>query len=146
MATLDLVTLGISLKTALVATSITLVCGLGTAWFMAYREFRGKSLMEALFLAPLVLPPTVIGFILLLLIGNKGPIGAFAQLVLGTGLIFTWPATVIAATVVSFPLMYRTAKGAFEQLDRNVLLAARTLGPVSSEFSFALACRWRGRE
>lgn len=146
MTELDLITLGISLKTASVATVITLATGLGAAWFMAYRRFFGKSVLEGLFLAPLVLPPTVVGFILLLLLGNQGPLGRLSQLILGSTLIFSWPAAVIAATVVSFPLMYRTVKGAFEQLDRNVLMAARTLGANEWRifFQVGLSLAWPG--
>ncbi|PSN76377.1 molybdate ABC transporter permease subunit, partial [filamentous cyanobacterium CCP4] len=88
---------------------------------------RGKSLIEAVLVAPLVLPPTVVGFLLLLLLGRNGPLGA-SLTSLGLNLVFTWYGAVIAATVVAFPLMYRTALGAFEQIDPALIQVARTLG------------------
>lgn len=124
----DLTTLLLSLKTASVATGIAFLVGLSAAWLMAGPTFRGKTTLDAILLAPLVLPPTVVGFLLLLLIGSRSPIGRTAEELLGSGLLFTWPASVIAAAVVSFPLMYRTARGAFEQIDPLILAVGRTLG------------------
>jgi molybdate transport system permease protein len=139
-------TLLLSLKTAGVATLIAFAAGTAAAWLMAGRRFRGKTALDALFLAPLVLPPTVVGFVLLLMIGSRSPIGRAAESMLGQGLLFTWPSAVLAATVVAFPLMYRTARGAFEQIDRNILAAGRTLGAgrsrVFRELGMALA--WPG--
>ncbi|HEY9652074.1 MAG TPA: molybdate ABC transporter permease subunit, partial [Coleofasciculaceae cyanobacterium] len=85
------------------------------------------AFIDGLFTSPLVLPPTVVGFLLLLLFGINGPIGKLLE-PWGITIIFSWVATVIAATVVAFPLMYQTARGAFEQIDKNLLNAARTLG------------------
>ncbi len=90
-------------------------------------RIKGKAIIEGFFIAPLVLPPTVLGFLLLLLFGRNGPVGQFL-LQFGLTVIFSWPATVITATVVAFPLMYKTALAAFEQIDPNLLHAARTLG------------------
>jgi molybdate transport system permease protein len=84
-------------------------------------------LLDALLLLPLVLPPTVVGFFLLLLFGKHGPLGQLLMK-LGILVVFSWPATVIAASVVAFPLMYLTARAALEQLDSQLLQAARTLG------------------
>jgi molybdate transport system permease protein len=117
----------ISLKTAALSTVLTFFIGIIAAWRMAKYHGRLKGLIDALLSLPLVLPPTVVGFFLLLIFGKYGPVGRLLDY-LETGVIFTWSATVIAATVVSFPLMYRTARGAFEQLDANILNAARTLG------------------
>jgi len=86
-----------------------------------------KNFIDGLFILPLVLPPTVVGFGLLLLFGRHGPLGIFLQL-FGTSVVFSWPATVIAAVVMAFPLMYMAARGAFEQVDINIENAARTLG------------------
>ncbi|MHB8171951.1 MAG: molybdate ABC transporter permease subunit [Thermincolia bacterium] len=122
----DLTPLWISLKTAFTATIITFFLGLAVARWMAFYRGKGKSLLDGLLIMPLVLPPTVVGFLLLLLFGKNGPLGQLL-LKLGTTIIFSWPATVIAATVVAFPMMYKTAKGAFEQIDTNILNAARTL-------------------
>ncbi|HEY9872858.1 MAG TPA: molybdate ABC transporter permease subunit [Candidatus Obscuribacterales bacterium] len=124
---LDLSPLWISLKTAFTACAIAFFLGIAAArWMLSYRG-KGKALIEALFISPLVLPPTVVGFLLLLLFGNNSPIGQLL-LQLGASIIFSWFATVITATVVAFPLMYKTALGAFEQIDTNLLQAARTLG------------------
>ena len=118
----------ISLKTAIAATLITFCLGVTAAWWM--KNYRGgaKGIFEGIFTAPLVLPPTVVGFLLLLLLGRNGVIGQFLDL-LGIRIIFTWYATVIAAVVVAFPLMYKSALAAFQQSDRHNLIAcARTLG------------------
>jgi molybdate ABC transporter permease protein len=124
---IDLFPIWISLKTAIVATSITFFLGIAAArWMLGYRG-TGKGLIDGIFTSPLVLPPTVVGFILLLALGKNSPIGQFLNQI-GITVIFTWYATVIAATVVAFPLMYKTALGAFKQIDTNLLACARTLG------------------
>jgi molybdate transport system permease protein len=124
---LDLSPLWISLKTSLLATFITFFLGIAAAyWMLGYRG-KGKSLIEGIFIAPLILPPTVVGFLLLLFFGKNGPVGKLMQTFDFT-IVFTWYGAAIAATVVSFPLMYKTALGAFEQIDSNLLRVARTLG------------------
>lgn len=137
--------LWISLKTTITATIITFLLGIAAArWMMEYRG-KGKALIDGLFTLPLVLPPTVVGFFLLLLLGKNS---VFGQLLhqLGISVIFSWSATVIAATVVAFPLMYKTALGAFSQIDINLLYAARTLG--ASEWTIfwkiTLPLAWSG--
>ncbi|MBR8830815.1 MAG: Vitamin B12 import ATP-binding protein BtuD [Chroococcopsis gigantea SAG 12.99] len=128
---LDLSPITISLKTATVATVITFFVGVVAArWMYTYRGL-GKGLIDGIFTAPLVLPPTVVGFLLLLLFGKNGFLGQFLER-FNFSIIFTWYATVIAATVVAFPLMYKTALGAFKQIDPNLIACARTLG--ASEF------------
>lgn len=123
----DLSPLWLSLQSALAATVITFFLGIAAArWMVDYRG-KGKALIEGLLISPLVLPPTVVGFLLLLLFGKNGPIGQLL-LQVGVTVIFTWTATVITGTVVAFPLMYKTAQGAFAQIDANLLRAARTLG------------------
>ncbi|MCB2293336.1 molybdate ABC transporter permease subunit [Clostridium algoriphilum] len=119
--------LWISIKTSITATFIVFFIGIAVAWFMASYKGRVKGLLDGIFTLPMVLPPTVVGFILLLIIGKNYPIGKILS-GFGINLIFTWFATVIAATVVAFPLMYRTCVGAFSQIDVNVINAARTLG------------------
>ena len=117
----------ISLKTATVTTIITFFLGIATArWMLGYRG-KNKGIIDAILTSPLVLPPTVTGFLLLLLLGRNGPLGHLLSS-MGITLIFTWPATVIAATVVSFPLMYKTSLAAFNQIDTSLLACARTLG------------------
>ncbi len=123
----DLSPLWISLKTALLATFITFFLGISAAyWMLGYRG-KGKSLIEGIFVAPLILPPTVVGFLLLLFFGKNGPVGKLLE-PFDTTIVFTWYGAAIAATIVSFPLMYKTALGAFSQIDANLLRVARTLG------------------
>ncbi|MEG3902419.1 molybdate ABC transporter permease subunit [Microcoleus sp. B4-C5] len=123
----DISPLWISLKSSAIATFITFFMGIAAARWMLSTRIRGKALIEGILISPLVLPPTVVGFLLLLLFGRNGAIGQFL-LQFDLTIIFTWQAAVITATVVSFPLMYKTALGAFEQIDANLLNAARTLG------------------
>src|ERR687885_1306711 len=119
--------LWISLKTAIFATFITFFVGIIAAYWMLNYRGKWKSLIEGIFVCPLILPPTVVGFLLLLLFGKNGPLGQLL-LSLNFTIVFTWYAAVIAATAVAFPLMYKTALGAFEQIDANLLRVARTLG------------------
>lgn len=123
----DISPLWISLKSSAIATFITFFLGIAAARWMLSTRIRGKALIEGILISPLVLPPTVVGFLLLLLFGRNGAIGQFL-LQFDLTIIFTWQAAAITATVVSFPLMYKTALGAFEQIDANLLNAARTLG------------------
>ncbi|NJL48797.1 MAG: molybdate ABC transporter permease subunit [Leptolyngbyaceae cyanobacterium SM2_5_2] len=125
--TTDLSPLWISLKTAGLATLVTFFTGIAAAyWMLGYRG-RWKSVIEGVFVSPLILPPTVVGFLLLMLFGKQGPLGQLMDWFDFT-IIFTWYAAVIAATVVAFPLMYKTALGTFEQVDSNLLHVAQTLG------------------
>lgn len=128
----DLSPLWISLKTALTATAIAFFFGIILARFML--EYRGKikGIIDSVLLSPLVLPPTVVGFILLLLLGKNGALGKILEL-FNVRVVFTWSATVIAAVVVAFPLMYQTTIGAFKQIDSGLLAAARTLGASESK-------------
>jgi molybdate ABC transporter permease protein len=119
--------LWISIKTSVVATALTFVLGIAAAYAMRRYRGRGRGLLDGVLTLPLVLPPTVVGFFLLLLFGRRSAIGQALEAI-GVTIAFSWPATVIAATVVAFPLMYRTALGAFEQVNPNMLGAARTLG------------------
>ena len=141
----DLSPLWISLKSSAIATFFTFFLGIAAARWMLSTRIKGKALIEGIFISPLVLPPTVVGFLLLLLFGRNGAIG---QLLLKFDLtiIFTWQAAVITATVVSFPLMYKTALGAFEQIDANLLNAARTLGASEWEvfWRIMLPLAWPG--
>ena len=135
----------ISLATSLAATAVTLVAGLAAAAWRQNRAGAGAALVDGIFILPLVLPPTVVGFLLLLLFGRNGPLG---QLLLqfGATVVFSWPATVIAATVVAFPLMYITARAALEQVDPHLLQAARTLGASEARIfrEVALPLAWPG--
>lgn len=127
LAGIDYRPLWVSLKTSFAALAVVFVAGLLAAWKSLGVKSRWQGIVDTLFTIPMVLPPTVCGFLLLLAFGNATPFGQWL-LEHGVKLVFSWPATVIAATVVAFPLMYRTARGAFEALDPNMLDAARTLG------------------
>ncbi len=118
----------VSAKTAVVSVIITFIIGTLVAYLaVRMRSERGKALLDGILTLPMVLPPTVVGFFLLLIFGQKRPVGMFLSSI-GIRIVFNWWATVIAAFVISFPLMYRSARGAFEQVDENLVHAARTLG------------------
>ena len=123
----DISPLWISLKTSLIATTITFFLGIIAAyWMLGYRG-KWRSIIEGIFILPLILPPTVVGFLLLVLFGKYGILGQFLA-AFNLNIVFTWYAAVITATVVAFPLMYKTTLGAFEQIDANLIRVARTLG------------------
>jgi molybdate transport system permease protein len=123
----DLSPLWISLKVSLLATAITFSLGTIVAYQMYHYHGKGRSIIEGLLIAPLILPPTVVGFILLVLLGKNGILGQMLDR-WHLQLVFTWYAAVLAAIIVSFPLMYRAALGAFEQIDSLLLDAARLEG------------------
>lgn len=127
MVMLDLSPVWISLRTAGVATLVTMALGVAAARWRARGQSRLWDVVDGLLLLPLVLPPTVVGYFLLLLFGRNGSLGRLL-LKIGVLVVFSWPATVVAATVVAFPLMYLTARGALEQVDSSLPQAARTLG------------------
>jgi molybdate transport system permease protein len=119
----------ISIKTASVAIVITFFLGLLAAkWIANLKSEKLKMVLDGILTLPMVLPPTVAGFFLLYIFGVKRPLGIFFLEFFGVKIAFSWVATVIAAVVISFPLMYRSARGAFEQVDHNLIYAARTLG------------------
>jgi molybdate transport system permease protein len=140
------VALGLSLKVAGWATLINLLLGVALGQAMARWRFPGRELADALLTLPMVMPPTVLGYYLLVLIGSQGPIGAWLLEHLGVRLIFTWQAAVIAAAVVSFPLVFKAARAAFEQVDPALEHAARTLGvgELAVFFRVSLPLAWRG--
>ncbi|MDO6658622.1 molybdate ABC transporter permease subunit [Anaerobacillus sp. 1_MG-2023] len=118
----------ISLKISLVASIIVTVLGIIISHLMAGKNFRGKSLIDTVIMLPLVLPPSVVGFILLVLFGASSPIGQWIETIFEHSLVFTWQAGVVAASVVAFPLMYQSAKVGFESVDRDIEDAARVDG------------------
>jgi len=126
---MDLSPIIISLKTATAAIVLTFMLGLFVARLVVnMKSEKGKMVLDGLLTLPLVLPPTVMGFLLLMVFGVNRPFGRFLLDILGVKIVFSWTATVIAAIAISFPLMYRSARGAFEQVDRQLLMAGRTLG------------------
>jgi len=130
---MDLNPIFISIKTAITAIIITFFLGIYVAnGVVNIKSGRIKLIIDGLLTLPLVLPPTVIGFMLLYTVGINRPIGKFLVDYFSVKIVFSWTATVIAAVVISFPLMYRSARAAFEQVNPNLLYAGRTLG--MSEF------------
>ena len=142
---MDFSPLWISLKTAFLATIITSIIGIFISYKMANYKGRGRGIIDGIFTLPLILPPTVIGFFLLLLCGKNGFVGKIFMS-FNKNIIFSWSATVIAAVVVAFPMMYRTCRSAFEQIDKNMILAARTLGLSETKifFKIAIPLAWPG--
>lgn len=118
----------LSLRVAFTATLLTLVLGVMLAIVFVRFDFRFKDILEVFIILPMILPPSVTGFLLLMIIGRRGPIGQFLSNNFNINLIFTWMAACIAATVVSLPLMYQSCKSAFIGVDKSYENAARTLG------------------
>ena len=126
---IDFSPIWISLKTAIATITIVFFLGILAAWWVVGRKNEAsKIFVDGLLSLPLVLPPTVTGFFLLYVFGNNRAVGQFFSQQLGVQIAFSWLATVLAAAVIAFPLMYRSARGAFEQVDVELLQAARTLG------------------
>jgi molybdate transport system permease protein len=143
---LDLFPLWLSLKVAGLATAAALVAGVGLAYLGAGRRGLTQDLTDAVLTLPLVLPPTVLGYYLLVVFGRRGWLGGWLDHTLGVSLVFTWQGAVVAAAVVSLPLVFRSAKAAFEAVDPHFAGAARTLG-LSEPAVFArvaLPLAWRG--
>ena len=122
------ITLALTLKVAAWATAINLVLGVAVGWLLARRRFIGREFLDAVLTLPLVLPPTVVGYYLLVVIGKRGWFGHWLHETFGINLIFTWQGAVIAATVVAFPLLLSAARSAFEGVDPQLEKAARVLG------------------
>jgi molybdate transport system permease protein len=130
MATLapaDYDAIRLSVKVAVTALAVSLPFGVAAAYFLAFRSFRGKVLFEVLVNLPLTLPPVVVGYLLLLLLGRRGWLGPFLESA-GIRIIFTWKAAVIASAVVGFPLLVRSIRIGMESIDRQLIHASRTLG------------------
>ena len=146
MTELDLFPLYLSLKVATLATAISLVLGMLLAWVLARLDFPGRGLIASLVMLPMVLPPTVLGYYLLVIIGRQGPLGRFLEESFGFSLVFTWEAAVIASSVVSMPLLVRAAQAAFEGVDRSLENAARTLGrgELAVFLTVTVPLAWRG--
>jgi molybdate transport system permease protein len=122
------ITLALTLKVAGWATAINLVLGVAAGWLLARRRFIGREFVDAVLTLPLVLPPTVMGYYLLVVIGKRGWLGHWLQQSFGINLIFSWQGAVLAATIVAFPLVLKSARAAFESVDPQLEQAARVLG------------------
>ncbi len=140
------VALALSLKVAGWATLIDLILGVAVAWAMTRWRFPGRQLLDAILTLPMVLPPTVLGYYLLVLIGRRGVLGAWLYEHLGITLIFTWQGAVIAASVVAFPLVLKSARAAFEGVEPQLENAARVLGlnEWAVFFRVSLPLAWPG--
>jgi molybdate transport system permease protein len=136
--------LWLSLRVSAAATAVTLLIGVPLAWLLSHRRFAGRDVLEAVVVLPLILPPTVLGYYLLLLIGRQGPIGATLAAA-GIEIAFTWRAAVVAAAVGSIALVIKSAQAGFEGVDRRLEQAARTLGHSewSIFWSVTLPLAWR---
>jgi molybdate transport system permease protein len=131
---------------AALATLLALGLGLSSGWALARYRFRGRELLDALLTLPLVLPPTVLGYYLLVLLGQRSPLGRAFEAVFGFRLIFTWQAAVVAATIHALPLVVRSSRAAFEGVARPLEQAARSLGSTGWEVfrRVTLPLAWRG--
>src|ERR1700726_4924757 len=125
---IDWFPLWLSLRVAVISTAVALGFGLWLAWVLANREFRGKEILDAAVTLPLVLPPTVLGYYLLVVLGRNSPVGKIYEWLFGEPLVFSWQAAVVAALFHSTPLLVKSARAAFESVDRSYERAARNLG------------------
>jgi molybdate transport system permease protein len=123
----------LSLEIASASIVIVIVFGLIMGKVMANKKFKGKAIIETIILLPLVLPPTVVGFLLIVLFGRNSPVGELIEWIFNQPIIFTWWAAVIASTIVAFPLMYQSSKTGFESIDEDIENAARVDG--ANEFN-----------
>src|SRR5574343_1715471 len=140
------IALALSLKVAGWATLLNLVLGVAAGFALARWRFPGRELLDAVLTLPMVLPPTVLGYYLLVLIGKRGWLGAWLHDSFGINLIFTWQGAVIAATIVAFPLVLKSARAAFEGVDPQLERAARVLGlgEWALFLRVTLPMAWRG--
>lgn len=136
----------LSLKVALVATVLVALVGIPLAFFMGRRRFAGKSLLDAVLVVPLVLPPTVVGYLILIALGSRGPVGSLLREAFGYSVVFHWHGAVIASAVVSLPLLYLPAKAAFASVDRDLQDIARLMGasPLQQFWHVSLPLARRG--
>lgn len=135
----------LSLKVAGMATVIALLLGTPIAWLLARGRFPGRAVLESIVMIPLILPPTVTGYYLLLLVGRQGLLGRILEENLNVGIMFTWKAAVLASTIAALPLFIKATQGAFEGIDRRIEDAGRTLKPALIVLcTITLPLAWRG--
>ncbi|GAB3514987.1 molybdate ABC transporter permease subunit [Pseudoxanthomonas daejeonensis] len=142
----EMTAIGLSLKVASVAALASLPLGVAVAWLLARRRFPGKALLDALVHLPLVLPPVVMGYALLVMFGSQGPIGAWLHDTFGITLAFRWTGAALACAVMGFPLMVRAIRLSIENVDRKLEQAAATLGaaPWRVFLTVTLPLAWPG--
>ena len=140
------IALALTLKVAGWATFLNLILGVAVGFVMARRHFPGRDLVDAALTLPMVMPPTVLGYYLLVLLGKRGWLGQWLQQQFGINLIFTWQGAAIAAAIVAFPLVFKPARAAFESIDGQLEQAARVLGiaEIGVFFRVTLPLAWRG--
>lgn len=138
--------LWLSLKVAGCATALALLLGVALGHLLARRRFPGRELLDAVLTLPMVLPPTVLGYYLLVLLGSRGPLGAWLLETFGLRLVFTWQGAVLAAALVCLPLVFKAARAAFENVEPHLEDAARSLGlgPWAVFCRVTLPLAWRG--
>ncbi|MFP4643667.1 MAG: molybdate ABC transporter permease subunit [Spirochaetales bacterium] len=146
MSSIDLFPILLSLRVSTLATVASVIVGTVPAWVLANRRFPGRDLLDAVITLPVVLPPSVLGYYLLLFIGRRGPLGSWLESVFGIRLVFTPQAAVIAAVVAGMPLYIRSARAAIESVDSAYVGAARTLGRSEPAIfvRVVLPLAWRG--
>ncbi|MCC4616020.1 molybdate ABC transporter permease subunit [Xanthomonas campestris pv. asclepiadis] len=142
----ELTAIGLSLKVAIVAAITSLPPGIACGWLLARRRFPGKALLDALLHLPLVMPPVVTGYALLVVLGTQGPVGSWLLEHLGIQFAFRWTGAALACAVMGFPLMVRAIRLSIEATDRRLEAAAATLGagPWRVFFSITLPLAWPG--
>ena len=145
-APIDFFPLLLSLRVAVLATVLAVPFGLPLAWWLARTRFAGRELVAALITLPMLLPPTVLGYYLLLLVGRQGPIGQLLESLLGVVLVFSWPAAVVAAWVAGMPFLVRAAQAGFETVDPSYEQIARPLGrgELGVFFAVTVPLAWKG--
>ena len=142
---IDWFPLWLSLRVAFLSTALALAGGLWIAYLLANREFRGKDVLDAAVTLPLVLPPTVLGYYLLVLLGRSSPLGKLWEDVFGSPLVFTWKAAVVAALLHALPLLVKSARAALESVDRGYERAARNMGASEMKLFFRVSLPLAGR-
>ncbi|KQP22997.1 molybdate ABC transporter permease subunit [Pseudorhodoferax sp. Leaf267] len=146
LAGMDWSPLILSIKVAAWATAVALVLGVALGWVFGRRKFLGRQLLEAVCMLPMVLPPTVVGYAILVLAGRRSPLGAWLRAHFDYSIIFSWHGAVVASAVVAFPLVFKSAIAAFAGVDRSLEAAAATLrqSPVSVFLRVTLPLAWPG--
>ncbi len=143
---IDLSPLFLSLKVSLFAALICIIIGLPLSYLLAKKRFYGRDFLDSIIMLPMILPPTVLGYYLLVMLGRRSFVGRAFEDIFGTTIVFTWYGAVIAASVVAIPLLIKTAKSAFEAVDGNLEDAARTLGKSEAAviLTITIPLAWRG--
>jgi molybdate transport system permease protein len=139
------IALGLSLKVALWATGVATLFGVAIGYALSRWRFPGRELLDAILLLPMVMPPTVLGYYLLVLLGRSSWLGQWLENSLGIRLIFSWQGAVIAAAVVAFPFVCKSARAAFENVDAQFEQAARVLGVSEAGIFFRISLPLAGR-